>query len=161
MWHFLCIKYQLKVCCQELCIMYQLKVCCRELLYMVSGHDIQLKQSNNDNPALQTKNWFKVAICNEFFSIDQYKLAANRSESRDMGSLLDAENPCSHFEWHWVSQCLMHSFNFFFLELVISLWQGLNSWHENLTSTVLEHLKSSQGSGLGHICWLVGSWAWL
>ena len=29
---------------------------------------------------------------------------ASRSESRDMGSLLDAENPCSHFEWHWVSQ---------------------------------------------------------
>ena len=48
-------------------IINQLKVCCQEFLYMLSGLDIQLEQSNNDNPSLQTKNCFKVAICNKFF----------------------------------------------------------------------------------------------
>ena len=103
------------------------------------------------------KNWFKVAICNEFFfdrSIPTHYLVvkASHSESCDMGSLLDAETPCSHFEP--VSACTLLIFFSWNSFVVISPWQGFNSWNENQTSTVLEHLKSGQGSGLGHTCGL-------
>ena len=56
--------------------------------------------------------------------------------------------------------CSLYFFSSWISSVAISPWQGFNSEHEHLTSTVLEHLESGQGPGLGQMCW-PGAWVWL
>ena len=95
---------------------YRSKVCVQEVWYFVSGLDIQLEQSENDNP-VRKKNRLQVAKHNASYTvffghlIRTYGLVVKVSsrETDDLGSMparcWNILLPLCHFAWHWACQC--------------------------------------------------------
>ena len=170
--------------------MYKAITCINERFTVVSGFDIQLEQSKDDNAA--RKNRVKFARYNEsypFFDLSIRShgsvVKASRSESWRWDRFLqgvETHLPLGHFSWWWAGRCtdtcafiLLH-FLFFFrgissqadrvLTLNVNIrlpspsWQGFNSSHQHPTSPVFEHLESDLGPGLGPISG-AGAWEWL
>ena len=120
---------------------------------------------------MQTKNRFKVARCDEPYTLSIWwpthgsVVKASHTETGKMGSIpagcWNSLQPLSHF---WAlspsDSSLLHCCTRYISSVAISRWQpeGFNSYHEHLTSTVLEHLESGQGFRLGHIqgAWRMG-----
>ena len=152
--------------------MYRSKVCVQEFSYFVSGLDIQLEKSEYYSPVRKKIGcrWQNTTSLIQFYSGNWYEPMAQWlllvktgcRESGDMGSIpeecwnaLQRLLRClGHFAWHWASQCtdtspfyiaVLSIFSSWILSVEISRWQSCKSWHNHVTSTVLENLNLGQG----------------
>ena len=156
------------------------KVCSEELWYILSGLNIWLDQSENDNPARQ--NWFKVTRHDKpytIFYIDLFELMAwwlrqvavsqatrvpfthvTESLCCPKAILRGIEPDASARQWAEQRAYIYCSiiFSLEFRQQWSRAHKDFYSLNDKFTSTVLEHLKCGQAPGLCHVWSFIFSW---